>query len=100
MGASESKLVFKQGIFKLQEARPIAADDLYWTGFWQLPESTEDVFTLFSAADIRRTRDASLGNLETLILALTSRLFFLQNTPRFLTPILHQRKRHSTVFEY
>ena len=32
MGASESKLVFKQGIFKLQEAKPIAADDTYWTG--------------------------------------------------------------------
>lgn len=83
MGASESKLVFKQGIFRLQEAKPIAADDTYWTGFWQLPESTEDVFTLFSAADIRRTRDVSLTNLETLILALTSRLFFLTRHASF-----------------
>ena len=32
MGASESKLVFKQGIFKLQEAKTIQADDPYWTG--------------------------------------------------------------------
>jgi hypothetical protein len=32
MGASESKLVFKKGIFKLQEGTTIAADDSYWTG--------------------------------------------------------------------
>lgn len=32
MGASDSKLVFKQGIFRLSEAKPIAADDQYWTG--------------------------------------------------------------------
>jgi hypothetical protein len=32
MGASDSKLVFKQGIFRLQEQKAIAADDEYWTG--------------------------------------------------------------------
>ena len=31
MGASDSKIVFKQGIFKLSEERHIAADDPYWT---------------------------------------------------------------------
>lgn len=31
MGASDSKLVFKKGIFKLSEERNIAADDPYWT---------------------------------------------------------------------
>lgn len=31
MGASESKLVFKQGIFRLSEERNIAANDPYWT---------------------------------------------------------------------
>lgn len=30
MGASESKLVFKQGIFRLSE-QEIPADDPYWT---------------------------------------------------------------------
>ncbi len=30
MGASDSKLVFKQGIFKLSEQRHIPADDPYW----------------------------------------------------------------------
>lgn len=32
MGASESKLVFKQGIFKLAGQTSIPADDPYWTG--------------------------------------------------------------------
>lgn len=56
--------------------------------FWQLPESTEDVFSLFSPVDIRRTRDTSLANLETLILALTSRLSILRNHPSFPDPEL------------
>jgi High-temperature-induced dauer-formation protein len=32
MGASESKLVFKQGIFRLSEDQAIPAGDPYWTG--------------------------------------------------------------------
>ncbi len=32
MGASESKLVFKQGIFRLSEEQAIPANDPYWTG--------------------------------------------------------------------
>jgi len=32
MGASDSKLTFKQGIFRLSEPEEIAADDAYWTG--------------------------------------------------------------------
>jgi len=31
MGASDSKLSFKKGIFRLSEERHIAADDPYWT---------------------------------------------------------------------
>ncbi|KAF2871306.1 high-temperature-induced dauer-formation protein-domain-containing protein [Massariosphaeria phaeospora] len=88
MGASDSKLSFKQGIFRLSEPRQIPADDVYWTGFWELPESTEDVFSLFSPADIRRTRDNNLANLETLILAVTSRLCILRSHPSFPDPEL------------
>lgn len=32
MGNSDSKLVFKEGIFKLSQPRAIPADDVYWTG--------------------------------------------------------------------
>ena len=31
MGASESKLVFKKGIFRLSEEKDIPAADPYWT---------------------------------------------------------------------
>ncbi|KAF2744920.1 hypothetical protein M011DRAFT_469950 [Sporormia fimetaria CBS 119925] len=88
MGASDSKLSFKQGIFRLSEPKQIPADDAYWTGYWELPESSEDVFSLFSAADIRRTRDSNLANLETLILAVSSRLCVLRNHPSFPDPEL------------
>lgn len=83
MGASDSKLVFKKGIFRLSEERNIRADDPYWTSFWELPESPEDVFSLFSPADIRRARDTALENLETLLLAVTSRLFLLRQHSAF-----------------
>ncbi|KAI9374468.1 high-temperature-induced dauer-formation protein-domain-containing protein [Aspergillus egyptiacus] len=88
MGASESKLVFKQGIFRLYEEKEIPADDPYWARFWELPESTEDVFSLFTPADIRRTRDHSLANFETLLLSITSRLTALKNHPSFPDPEL------------
>ncbi|KAK4868141.1 hypothetical protein LT330_007339 [Penicillium expansum] len=88
MGASESKLVFKQGIFRLSEDQEIPADDPYWTRFWELPESTEDVFSLFTPADIRRTRDHALPNFQTLLLAVTSRLTVLKNHPSFPDPDL------------
>ncbi|KAE8374241.1 proteins containing regions of low-complexity [Aspergillus bertholletiae] len=88
MGASESKLVFKQGIFRLSEEKDIPADDPYWARFWELPESTEDVFSLFTPADIRRTRDNALSNFETLLLSVTSRLTILKNHPSFPDPEL------------
>ncbi|EGX94961.1 High-temperature-induced dauer-formation protein-like protein [Cordyceps militaris CM01] len=83
MGASDSKIIFKRGIFRLSEERDIPANDDYWTSFWELPESSEDVFSLFSPADIRRSRDQALENIETLILVLTSRLFVLRHHPSF-----------------
>ena len=88
MGASDSKLVFKKGIFRLSEERRIPADDHYWTSFWELPESPEDIFSLFSSADIRRTRDSTLENLETLLSAVTARLFLLRHHPSFPDPEL------------
>lgn len=48
-----------------------------------MPESSEDVFSLFSAADIRRARDHSLQNLETLLHSLISHLLHLIHLPAF-----------------
>lgn len=53
-----------------------------------MPESTEDVFSLFTPADIRRTRDNALSNFETLLLSVTSRLTILKNHPSFPDPEL------------
>ena len=109
MGASDSKLVFKQSIFHLSEQKSIPANDPYWNKvgvsrtirqassanhaqFWALPESTEDIFSLFSPVDVRRTRDSSLANFETLILALISRLTTLRHLPAFPDPDLAPEK--------
>ncbi|KAI4102699.1 MAG: hypothetical protein L6R37_004230 [Teloschistes peruensis] len=83
MGNSDSKLVFKQGVLKLAEPAKIPSDDTYWTGYWKLPESNDDVFSLFSPADVRRARDVSLGNVETLLSALISHLIALRRLPAF-----------------
>ena len=48
----------------------------------------EDVFSLFSSADIRRTRDSSLQNLQTLFVEVSSRLICLRNHPSFPDPDL------------
>jgi hypothetical protein len=113
MGASDSKLVFKKGIFRLSEERHIPSSDAYWASvscslpdhlvqrnknsvhrantppqFWELPESAEDIFSLFAPADVRRTRDNALENLESLILAVTARLFMLRHHPSFPDPEL------------
>ncbi|KAL8840775.1 MAG: hypothetical protein Q9176_003621 [Flavoplaca citrina] len=92
MGNSDSKLVFKEGIFKLSQPRAIPSDDVYWTGFWKLPESAEDVFSLFTINDVRRTRDNSLANLETLLTVIISRLVSLRHLPAFPDPDLAPAK--------
>lgn len=51
-----------------------------------MPNSSEDVFSLFSPVDVRRARDTSLKNLETLISNLTTRLSLLRNNDAFPDP--------------
>ncbi|KAF2717509.1 hypothetical protein K431DRAFT_288479 [Polychaeton citri CBS 116435] len=52
MGASESKLAFKEDIFRLAREPDIPATDQWWTRFYQLPESADDVFSLWSTNDL------------------------------------------------
>lgn len=59
-----------------------------------MPASTEDVFSLFSPVDVRRARDTSLKNLETLISALASRLSVLRHNPAF-PDIEHAPEKHA-----
>ncbi len=83
MGAAESKLSFKKGVFRLFEEPNISPADPYWLQFWELPENVADLFSLFGPTDIRRTRDTSLENLETLIMATCSKLFAMRRNPSF-----------------
>ncbi|RIA98985.1 high-temperature-induced dauer-formation protein [Glomus cerebriforme] len=86
MGATESKLAFRKGVFRLFEERNIRATDEYWSQFWLLPESAEDVFSLVGAQDIRRVRDHAKENLETLIYKVIDRLFRIIEAPDFPSP--------------
>lgn len=99
MGASESKLSFKQGVFRLAEDENIPVDSELWAQFYQLPESAEDVFTLWSPNDLHNltlnnadnrpppgTQTAPKKNLETLIYACIARLAALQHGHCYADP--------------
>ncbi|RKP00978.1 hypothetical protein CXG81DRAFT_19168 [Caulochytrium protostelioides] len=79
MGASESKLAFRKTVFALHEQAAGRLDDAYWAQFWQLPESVDDVFNLFTPADVRAARDQGRANFVTLCHQLVNRICaFLQ----------------------
>ncbi|KAI9268708.1 high-temperature-induced dauer-formation protein-domain-containing protein, partial [Sporodiniella umbellata] len=80
MGTTDSKLAFRKGVFKLFEERSIPKDfDDYWTLFWILPETIDDVYTLISTSDIRKTRNDAIENLETLIDRIMEHMDYLLN---------------------
>lgn len=83
MGAQESKLSFRRGIFRLHEERHIPVVDPYWQNYWTLPESAEDIFTLFSASDIRKCRDEAPENIRTLVVAVSAHLISIFHNPQF-----------------
>lgn len=86
MGASESKLAFKQSIFQLATNEEFHPEDALWSQFYTLPESADDVFSLWSPNDLHNlthtnTRDVQVEpkkNLETLVYSLVARLVKLQ----------------------
>lgn len=69
MGAADSKLAFRQSVFRLFNDRHIPmSEEVYWNQFWQLPESADDIFSLLPGADIRKIRDEAPENFKTLLL--------------------------------
>jgi hypothetical protein len=60
MGASESKLVFKQGIFRLSEEQEIPADDPYWTRVW-IDAKGQAVYVEDLKANYARSSGSSLN---------------------------------------
>ncbi|KAK3679782.1 hypothetical protein LTR78_000158 [Recurvomyces mirabilis] len=97
MGASESKLTFKEDVFRLAREDNIPADSAWWAQFYQLPETAEDVFALWSPTDVRNltqntasrppgTPPVPKKNLETLVYACVARLDALQHQRCFADP--------------
>ncbi|KAL5356631.1 high-temperature-induced dauer-formation protein-domain-containing protein [Aspergillus floccosus] len=83
-----SSLFDRSSPFRESSIGPATPSPMGGKRFWELPETTEDVFSLFTPADIRRTRDHALSNFETLLLSITSRLTVLKNHPSFPDPEL------------
>ncbi|EMC94101.1 hypothetical protein BAUCODRAFT_74343 [Baudoinia panamericana UAMH 10762] len=98
MGASESKLTFKEDVFRLAREDNIPADDVWWAQFYQLPEHADDVFALWSPTDVRNltlngpdrpspgAQVSPRKNLETLIYVCVARLDALQRKRCFADP--------------
>ncbi|KAI7907919.1 high-temperature-induced dauer-formation protein-domain-containing protein [Cokeromyces recurvatus] len=88
MGATDSKLAFRKSVFRLFEERNVSsfADD-YWSLFWTLPETVDDVYTLVSPTDIRKTRDGARENLETLIDKVMEQMTILIDSTNNFQPI-------------
>ncbi|CAK3828394.1 Hypothetical predicted protein [Lecanosticta acicola] len=93
MGASDSKLAFKHSVFGLAGREDIPHSDPLWTEIYTLPESANDVFSLWSPNDIgcltlsNKENHPQPGeqvdpnkNLETLLYVLIARLQLLQET--------------------
>ncbi|KAJ3119325.1 hypothetical protein HK098_005592 [Nowakowskiella sp. JEL0407] len=75
MGATESKLAFRKNVLQLFEVRNISPENVeFWNAFIELPETAEDVFNLFSPKDLRKVRDSAPENLNTLLVAVSSRI--------------------------
>jgi hypothetical protein len=101
MGASESKLAFKEDLIRLSGEPDIAADSPWWSRFYTLPESDSDVFSLWSPNDLHHLTNSSPDaapntprneppkppkNAETLIYVVIARLEALQTRNVYADP--------------
>ena len=53
MGVSESKIAFKQSVFKLIGDKVLQPDDEIFVKYWTIPERVDDVFDLWVGGDVR-----------------------------------------------
>lgn len=86
MGAAESKLSFKNKVFKLagnDSEPPIPTNDPYWQMFWNDPENAEDIFNLLTFSDIKTIRDTNKTNFLNLIRIITIKLIEISTSKNF-----------------
>ncbi|XP_026077932.1 protein HID1-like isoform X1 [Carassius auratus] len=77
MGNSDSKLNFRKAVIQLTtKTQPVeASEDVFWDQFWtDVNLTSQDIFALVPAAEIRAVREESPSNLATLCYKAVERL--------------------------
>ncbi|KAI9143779.1 high-temperature-induced dauer-formation protein-domain-containing protein [Paraphysoderma sedebokerense] len=86
MGNTESQLSFRKSVFRLYSDTPFTLSELeyFFDSFWTLPQSVDDIFSLFGVSDIQRIRANAPQNLKLLIHHVSAQLFrsFEAHNPR------------------
>ncbi|KAJ1984078.1 hypothetical protein H4R34_000883 [Dimargaris verticillata] len=86
MGTTDSKIAFRKGIFRLSQERNLASIDEYWTSLWTVPDSADDIFSLFTTQDMRRIRDQAPENFTTLLHKVFDHMVQLKESPVLAHP--------------
>lgn len=81
MGASASKIKFRESLTSLTTRDVSASDAEFWDELWKIPSSSEEVFELLTPASARRLRDDRFDNLATLFTQATAQLCQIVETP-------------------
>lgn len=81
MGASASKIKFRESLTSLI-SRDVSPDDSdFWDELWKIPSSADEVFELLTPDNARRLRDERFDNLATLFTQATAQLCQIVETP-------------------
>jgi hypothetical protein len=78
MGSQEAKAKLKLHLSKLIDRKTDLSDESqYWSLFWAIPTSMDDISSIFLPADIRYLRDNNIQIFTKLIFVITRRLIYL-----------------------
>ena len=81
MGASASKIKFKESLTALT-IRDVAPSEVeFWDELWKIPSSPDEVFELLTPKNARLLRDTRFENLATLFTQATAQLCQIVETP-------------------
>ncbi|ODV73065.1 Ecm30p CYBJADRAFT_168126 [Cyberlindnera jadinii NRRL Y-1542] len=95
MGNAESKLAYKNRLFRLAGVAyseeegvddiklEIGSQDPYWRMFWEVPTSAEEVFAILTYSDIKEIRDSNKANFLNWIRIVTFKLVSISRSKTF-----------------
>ncbi len=81
MGASASKIKFRESLTALTTRDISSTDAEFWDELWKIPSSSEEVFELLTPSAARKLRDTQFENLATLFTQATAQLCQIVETP-------------------